>query len=83
MKKAVLKVSQSLSPQSVEQIKEGFEKLLGAKPDFSVEKSPELIGGFVAFVDSRVYDASVSTQLKKISHLLKDSAGNEGAEKDS
>lgn len=47
-----------------------FERLLGGEVSFDVVRDERLIGGFLAFVDGKVYDASVSSRMKDVLHYL-------------
>lgn len=52
----------------VDKITAGFEKLLGQQVEFVVKQDKQLIGGFRAMIDGRLYDASIAT---KIDHMLR------------
>lgn len=67
---AVLTTARKLDDSLVEQIRKELETLSGHKVELSQQIDPQLIGGFVLRVDDQQYDASVSTQLKKIKESL-------------
>lgn len=67
---ALLTTASELDASLVEQIRKELETLSGNKVELSQEIDPSLIGGFVLRVDDKQYDASVSTQLKKIKESL-------------
>ncbi|MEZ4358117.1 MAG: F0F1 ATP synthase subunit delta [Eubacteriales bacterium] len=72
MKKAILRVATSLNEQMIKSICEGFEGLLGGPIEFDIIKDETLIGGFIAFIGGKVYDASMSTQLSDMRRSLSD-----------
>jgi F-type H+-transporting ATPase subunit delta len=67
---AVLTTAKSLDEAIVEQIRKSLESEFGSKVELSQIIDAGLIGGFVLRVDDNQYDASVSTQLKKIKEKL-------------
>lgn len=70
---AILKVAGSFAPTDIERIRMEFCRLLQHDVQFEVIQAPELIGGFAAYIDGRVYDASILLQLGS---LKKDFAEN-------
>jgi F-type H+-transporting ATPase subunit delta len=62
----VLKIAPPFADADIKRIERGFEKLLGHEVILHVEQDPSLIGGFFAYADDKVYDASMRTQLNKI-----------------
>lgn len=59
--------------EDIEQIETQFSTLLGEEIRFEVEIDETLIGGFVALINGRLYDASVKTQLDtEDQHLVYD-----------
>ena len=70
IKTAVLTTATTLSETIVDQIQKSLEKEFGAKVELRQSVDEELIGGFVLRVDDNQYDASVSSQLKKIKEKL-------------
>ncbi len=70
VKTAVLTSAQPLHDDIVLHIRKILEKEFNAKVELSQKIDDELIGGFVLRVDDKQYDASISTQLKKIKEKL-------------
>ncbi len=70
IKSAVLTSAQPLNELLVAQIKEILEKEFKSKVELSQKVDQKLIGGFVLRVEDKQYDASLSTQLKKIREQL-------------
>jgi F-type H+-transporting ATPase subunit delta len=70
IKTAVLTSAQSLDADIVDQISKMLEKEFQAKVELSEKVDEKLIGGFVLRVEDQQYDASISTQLKKIKEQL-------------
>lgn len=70
IKTAVLTSAQSLDADIVFQINKMLEKEFKAKVELSQKVDEKLIGGFVLRVEDQQYDASISTQLKKIKEQL-------------
>jgi F-type H+-transporting ATPase subunit delta len=70
VKSAVLTSAQPLNESLVAQIKEILEKEFKSKVELSQKVDEKLIGGFVLRVEDKQYDASLSTQLKKIREQL-------------
>ena len=52
------------------QVKKILENEFNAKVELSQKVDEKLIGGFVLRVEDKQYDASISTQLKKIREQL-------------
>ncbi len=70
IKSAVLTSAQPLNELLVAQIKEILEKEFKSKVELSQKVDQKLIGGFVLRVEDKQYDASLSTQMKKIREQL-------------
>jgi len=70
IKSAVLTSAQPLSEALVLQVQNVLETEFNAKVELSQKVDAKLIGGFVLRVDDKQYDASLSTQLKKIKEQL-------------
>jgi F-type H+-transporting ATPase subunit delta len=70
IKTALLTTAQSLDKAIVEQIRKSLESEIGGKVELSEVIDAKVIGGFVLRVDDNQYDASISTQLKKIKDKL-------------
>lgn len=52
--------------KELKQVQRGFEQLLNCKTAFHVEQDDTLIGGFVARIGGKVYDASILSQLNQL-----------------
>jgi len=70
IKAAVLTSAQPVSETLVAEIKKALESQFNAKVELNQKVDSNLIGGFVLRVDDKQYDASLSTQLKKIREQL-------------
>lgn len=70
IKSAILTSAQPLNEALVIQIREILEKEFNAKVELSQKVDQKLIGGFVLRVEDQQYDASLSTQLRKIREQL-------------
>lgn len=70
IKSAVLTSAQPLNEALVLQVQKILETEFKAKVELSQKVDANLIGGFVIRVDDKQYDASLSTQLKKIREQL-------------
>jgi F-type H+-transporting ATPase subunit delta len=70
IKTAVMTSSQSLDNSILLQVKQILEKEFKSKVELSHKIDEKLIGGFVLRVGDQQYDASISTQLKKIKEQL-------------
>ena len=54
----------------IESVKRHFVELLGQEVSFEVKRNEALIGGFLAIIDGKIYDASVAYRVKEAQHLL-------------
>ena len=54
----------------IESVKRHFNELLGQEVSFEVKHNEALIGGFLAIIDGKIYDASVAYRIKEAQHLL-------------
>ncbi|MBI5178423.1 MAG: ATP synthase F1 subunit delta [Nitrospinae bacterium] len=63
-----------LSPSDMEGLEKVFAKITGKKPHLELNVDRSLIGGIVASVGSKVYDGSVSNQLKRMKIKLEQEA---------
>ena len=70
IKSAILTSAQSISEVLVLQIQKILETEFNAKVELSQKVDDRLLGGFVIRVEDKQYDASLSTQLKKIREQL-------------
>jgi len=56
--------------RQIDQIRTRFEAMLHCKLTLDVKEDPSLLGGFVARIDGKVYDASIRTQLMDLEQAL-------------
>ncbi|HZL12190.1 MAG TPA: ATP synthase F1 subunit delta [Prolixibacteraceae bacterium] len=70
IKTAILTSAEPLDEALVLQVRKILETEFNAKIELSETVDDELIGGFVLRVDDNQYDASISTQLRKIKNKL-------------
>jgi F-type H+/Na+-transporting ATPase subunit alpha len=66
--------------EQIESVKQHFKELLGQEVSFEVKRNEALIGGFLAIIDGKVYDASVAYRIKEAQHLLVSNSVSDGAE---
>ena len=65
MLKATIETAVQLSKQDAVILEKRFKKLFDEEIDFTYEIKPELIGGFIAYVDGKKYDMSLATKLEE------------------
>ena len=68
-----LKSAVELDAFTIQSIKKRFETLTGKEINFKTEIVPELLGGFVVVLGSKVYDRSVRAHLAKIKNFISES----------
>lgn len=73
IKSAILITASEINLKSLEKIKGLIEKELKATVELDCKIEPELIGGLILRIDDIQYDASITTQLKKIKKNLLES----------
>ena len=56
--------------EQIASVKRHFNELLGQEVSFEVKQNEALIGGFLAIIDGKIYDASVAYRIKEAQHLL-------------
>ena len=61
-------------------IRKHFAELLGEDVNFDIKKNDGLIGGFLAIIDGKVYDASFAYRIKEAQHALVSNNLSLGAE---
>lgn len=66
----ILKIAPPYSQEEIDMISEGFEKLLGHPVSLKIEDDKELIGGFCAFADGKIYDMSIRARLMDMRRKL-------------
>ena len=77
MQEVLLKIAPPYDAAEVERIRQGFEKLLGQPVTLRVEEDRALIGGFTAYVEGKVYDASMRAKLTAFRQSLGAAHGGE------
>lgn len=68
--RAQVAAASALDEEQTKVIRAGLEKQTGKKVILDTEVNPELIGGLKAEIGGRVFDGSLSTQLKRIEDTL-------------
>ncbi len=68
-----LKSAVALDELTIQSIRKGFESLIGQDIKFTVEITPELLGGFVVVIGNKVYDRSIRSHLGKLKNFIVDS----------
>ncbi|MGI5970826.1 MAG: F0F1 ATP synthase subunit delta [Oscillospiraceae bacterium] len=66
MKRPVLTIAPSFDEAAVKSVCDEFSALYGKPLDFDVVRDEKLIGGFIAMIDGKIYDASFSSRLNEI-----------------
>lgn len=67
---AEVRTAHPLDAKELERLRESLEKKLGRRVEMNVETDPDLLGGFVAQVESRVWDASVLGRVNRFRKQL-------------
>lgn len=70
--KGKLYVAGPFEKPEVDKVSAHFARLLGQSVEFEVQRDESLIGGFLAMVDGKVYDSSISVQLKDMGRYMLD-----------
>ncbi|MCF6357618.1 MAG: ATP synthase F1 subunit delta [Draconibacterium sp.] len=73
IKSALLTTASEINSESIKKIEELLGKELNATIELSTKVKPEIVGGLILRLDDKQYDASISTQLKKIKQELLES----------
>lgn len=63
--------AQKLTPAQLTKLKAELKKSLGRTVDIETDIDPDLLGGFVVRVGSRLYDSSLKTQIEDMKLALK------------
>ena len=72
MLKAMIKIAKPYDKDNIEKIKTHFRYIVDPGLEFDVVEDNTLIGGFIAYVNGKVYDASIKTKLYELSsHINK------------
>ena len=67
-----LVTSMPLDEKTIAYIESEFEKMLGEKVRFTVRIDESIIGGFIANINGKVYDASLLARLKLMKEYITD-----------
>lgn len=70
---ADVRSAHALSSEEQQTLRASLEKKLGKQIDLRLSVDPSLLGGFVAEVESEVYDASVMGQIERFRDVLRES----------
>ena len=70
IKLATLITATDIETKTISKIKSLLEKELKATVELTSQIDPEIIGGLILRIDDKQYDASITTQLKKIKQEL-------------
>ncbi len=70
IKSAMLVTAIKINQKTIDKIKTLLEKELKATVELDSKVDPEIIGGLILRIDDKQYDASVTTQLRKIKQEL-------------
>lgn len=63
--------AKELTPRQIESIRGILEKKTGLNVEIKVNVDPDLIGGFYAIIDGRMFDGTVRNDLKSMKDRLK------------
>ena len=70
--KGMLYVAGPFDQPEIDKVTEHFTRLLGQPVAFEVKRDENLIGGFLAMVDGKVYDSRIAVQLKDLGRYMLD-----------
>ncbi len=70
--KGKLRTAADLDEAAVALIKKQFETMVGEDIEFTVEKDPNIIGGFIVYLNNKVYDRSIKTHLDEIKKYIQE-----------
>jgi len=70
MDNPVLLIAAPYDEATIKAIRDGFSKQFGKELDFEVVEDNKILGGFIAIIDGKVYDASFSSRLYEINRQL-------------
>ncbi|HWQ98785.1 MAG TPA: F0F1 ATP synthase subunit alpha [Clostridia bacterium] len=78
--KGELYITDSFGEDQIESVKQHFKTLLGQDVVFDIKHNDALIGGFLAIINGKIYDASVSYRIKEAQKFLVSNDTSGGAE---
>ena len=67
---ATVKVAEAVSTDEIDDIKRCLENLSGCHLKLQIEQDDSLLGGFVGYVEGKVYDFSYAAQLHELQRTL-------------
>ena len=70
IKSGVVKTAVALGAEEIDSLSNTLAKRIGGKVRLRAEVDPALLGGFVATVDGKTYDASLRSQMTRIKNEL-------------
>ncbi|HYQ55838.1 MAG TPA: ATP synthase F1 subunit delta [Draconibacterium sp.] len=70
IKSAVITTAYEIDTATIKKVEQMLSKELKANVELSARINPDIIGGLLLRLDDKQYDASVSTQLKKLKQSL-------------
>ena len=70
--KGNLYIAGPFGEEEINKIKACFTDMLGQEIVLNIKRDDKLIGGFLATVDGKVYDASMLVRIKDIQHYMLD-----------
>ena len=68
--KGELYIAGPFDEEQIGSIEKHFAELLGEDVAFEIKKNDGLIGGFLAIIDGKVYDASFAYRIREAQHAL-------------
>ncbi len=68
--KGELYIAGPFNNELIGNIEAQFSRILGSEVTFDVQRDERLIGGFLAMVDGKVYDSSLSSRMKDVERHL-------------
>ncbi len=72
MRKAIIKITHSMSDETYETLCKGILEAFGSDIEFEKVYDETLVGGFVLKLDGVVHDHSVRTQLSRLKKHISD-----------
>jgi F0F1-type ATP synthase delta subunit len=70
MDRPILLIASPYDEATIKAIRDGFSAKFGQELDFEIVEDNKILGGFIAIIDGKVYDASFSSRLYDISRQL-------------
>ena len=67
--RGTLRVAVDLPPSEIEELAVSLSKHVGKRVELAQERDNALIGGFIANVDGKTFDSSLSTQLRNLKQI--------------